>query len=46
MAKQQSESINIKISRNHHDELAKLGTLHDSFDSVIGKLLEKKERGD
>ena len=34
----------IKVSKSHYDELAELGTLRDSFDKVIGRLLENKRR--
>ncbi|MEZ5388293.1 MAG: hypothetical protein R2680_00340 [Nitrososphaeraceae archaeon] len=33
----------IRVSKETHDKLASKGNLHDSFDSVIKKLLEQKE---
>jgi predicted CopG family antitoxin len=34
---------NIKIRRSTYEELSKLGTLQDSFDTVIRKLLENNK---
>jgi hypothetical protein len=42
MATQQYKTI--KVSQGHYDELAKLGTLQDSFDKVIGRLLENRNQ--
>jgi predicted CopG family antitoxin len=36
---------NIKIKRSTYEELSKLGTLQDSFDTVIRRLLENKKMG-
>jgi len=33
----------IKISRRYYDELSKLGEVKDSFDKVIGRLLETRK---
>jgi predicted CopG family antitoxin len=35
----------IKVSSRHYDELSKLGEVKDSFDKVIGKLLETRTNG-
>jgi predicted CopG family antitoxin len=34
---------NIKVSRWTYEELSKLGTLQDSFDTVIRRLLQNKK---
>ena len=34
----------IKVSRSHYDKLAELGTVRDSFDKVIGRLLENNKK--
>jgi predicted CopG family antitoxin len=33
----------VKVSSVHYDELSKLGETKDSFDTVIGRLLETKK---
>ena len=38
-----SEYTTIKVSRDHRNELAKLATFDDSFDTLIGKLLKEKQ---
>jgi predicted CopG family antitoxin len=43
MVHTQNQHKNIKVSRWTYQELSKLGTLQDSFDTVIRRLLENKK---
>jgi predicted CopG family antitoxin len=38
-----SEYKTVKVSLMHYEELSKLGEVKDSFDKVIGRLLEGRK---
>jgi hypothetical protein len=40
----ESDYTAIKVSRDHRNELAKLASFDDSFDSLIGRLLKEKQQ--
>jgi predicted CopG family antitoxin len=41
-----SKYKSVKVSAVHYEELSKLGETKDSFDAVIGRLIETKKKTD